>query len=73
MKYDEFIRIEQLDSTLTSVVFLGDNQSDEPLGISGSIYYRNELKKFDKKATCFEEVTDVDEVVCPIEGSWVDS
>lgn len=73
MKYDEFIRIEQLDSTLTSIVFLGDNQSDEPLGISGAIYYRNEFKKFDKKATCFDEVTDVDEVLCNIEGSWVDS
>jgi hypothetical protein len=63
MKYDEFIRIEQLDSTLTSVVFLGDNQSEQPLGISGSIYYRNEFKQFDMKATCFNEVTDVDEVV----------
>lgn len=73
MKYEEYIRIEQLDGTLTSLVFLGDKHNEEPLGIDGAIYYRDAKCTFNEKATTLAEARDIDEISCNIEGSWVKS
>lgn len=62
MKYEEYIRIEQLDSDLTSLVFLGDKHNEEPLGIDGAIYYRNPKCTFNEKATTISEARDISEI-----------
>lgn len=73
MKYEEYIRIEQLDGTLVSLVFLGDKQNEELLGIDGAIYYRDPNCTFNEKATTLSEARDIDEISCNIGGSWVKS
>lgn len=74
MKYDEFIRIEQLNgSDLTSTVFMSDDPEDEVLGISGIIYSRDLDKDFNQNATSYHELDDVNEISCDIGGSWVNS
>lgn len=72
MKYEEFIRIEQLNgSNLTSMVFLGDAVEGDPLPISGLIYTRDPDVDFNEKATSQDELNDVEEVGCSISGSWI--
>jgi hypothetical protein len=74
MKYDEFIRVEQLDgSNLTSTVFMSDDPDDEVLAIHGIVYRRDLNKEFNEKATSYNELDDVDEIVSHVEGSWINS
>jgi hypothetical protein len=76
MKYDEFIRVEQLDgSDLTSTVFMSDDpdDDDEVLAIHGIVYRRDLYREFNEKATSYDELDDVDEIVSHVEGSWIDS
>lgn len=38
MKYEEHILVEKVDSSLCSVVFLGDTQEGGPFAITGAVY-----------------------------------
>ena len=74
MKYDEYIRVEQLNEPyLASMVFLGDQDDQETLGISGIVYYTDPESNFNPKATCPDDLDDISEIVGDIEGSWVKS
>ena len=74
MKYEEFIRVEQIgEELLTSMVFLGDACEGEPFPIDGLIYYRNQSVVFNPKSTSQSDLNDVEELWCSIYGSWIKS
>mmetsp|Transcript_23162 Transcript_23162/g.25713 ORF Transcript_23162/g.25713 Transcript_23162/m.25713 type:complete len:159 (+) Transcript_23162:857-1333(+) len=63
MKYEEYIRIEQLNgSNLTSTVFLGDSIEGDPLPIDGVIYYRDPEIDFNPKTKSSEAINDMEEI-----------
>lgn len=51
MKYDEYIRIENLRSPLTAMVYLSEEVEDVTLPVTGDIYYRDEHVEFNQNAT----------------------
>jgi len=72
MKYEEYIRIEQLNgSNLTSTVFLGDSIEGDPLPIDGVIYYRDPEIDFNPKTKSSEAINDMEEISWHISGSWI--
>jgi hypothetical protein len=72
MYYDEYIKIEKMESNLTSVVFLNDPDL-EGLEIGGLVYNKDSGSEIDPKAKCVDDLDNIDESIATIEGSWMES
>lgn len=68
-----FYDISNPDSDVCSVVFLGDSTEDQSLAINGLIYLADHQQGFNPKAKNVNEIGDLNETICTIEGSWVHS
>lgn len=74
MTYQEYIKIDQLNSNLRSVVFMGNNKEEEGnLAISGIIYVPEQSKTFNTKAKQTKDLKDIDEIIWEIEGFWTNN
>ena len=72
MYYDEYLKVEQIGTDLTSVVFLNDPNTNG-LDIKGLIFNKDPETEIDSNAKSDEDLRNIAEVIADIEGNWVES